>query len=578
MSIDVARARAETPGCAHRSHLNNAGAGLMPQPVVDAQIAHIELESEIGGYEAHAAAQDKIDAAYAAVARLLNCAPTEVALMENATAAWSGAFSAFEFQPGDCILTAEAEYSANFIAYLQAARRSGVEIEVVPSEDNGQLDVAALENMIDDRVKLISVTHVPTNGGLVNPAEEIGRVARAAGIPYLIDACQSAGQIHLDVEKIGCDLLSVTGRKYLRGPRGSGFLYVRQSFLEERSLEPRILDMHGAEWVEPEKYVALPNARRFENWEYNYAAVIGLGVAVSVAEILFGANMAYQGYLHPLLLFLAAFWLTSRHMCFRFAATAAWCNLGLYAACAAVSSLEQWPVASVFAYNSSSLPGYNTTTRGHCEVQCTSTPGDEGYDACLAACQDVLGGGELEPELLEREVVVYEHLGRDWYTCTVARPSGNTSAWSNTPGQVWEAQAGAMQFFAVFAAFLCAALTILNYRSEVAERGGWEASTRVYELFLRDEEQDVKLEHLMEECMPLELVPVMKEGSSSVVLQALPDVTVVAVEFVGFEAWAKRVSATDAIMLLNTFYAEMDGVAKHCGCEKIKCCCISPTP
>lgn len=283
MSIDVARARAETPGCAHRSHLNNAGAGLMPQPVVDAQIAHIELESEIGGYEAHAAAQDKIDAAYAAVARLLNCAPTEVALMENATAAWSGAFSAFEFQPGDCILTAEAEYSANFIAYLQAARRSGVEIEVVPSEDNGQLDVAALENMIDDRVKLISVTHVPTNGGLVNPAEEIGRVARAAGIPYLIDACQSAGQIHLDVEKIGCDLLSVTGRKYLRGPRGSGFLYVRQSFLEERSLEPRILDMHGAEWVEPEKYVALPNARRFENWEYNYAAVIGLGVAVDYA-------------------------------------------------------------------------------------------------------------------------------------------------------------------------------------------------------------------------------------------------------------------------------------------------------
>ncbi len=283
MTIDVARARAETPGCAHRNHLNNAGAGLMPQPVLDAQIAHLRLESEIGGYEAHAAAQDKVDATYAAIARLLNCAPTEIALMENATAAWSGAFSAFSFQPGDRILTAEAEYSANFIAYLQAARRSGVKIEPVPSEDNGQLDVAALEAMIDDRVRLIGVTHVPTNGGLVNPAEAIGKVARAAGIPYLIDACQSAGQIDLDVEKIGCDLLSVTGRKYLRGPRGSGFLYVRQSFLEERNLEPAILDMHGAEWVEPDNYSVLPNARRFENWEFNYAAVIGLGVAVDYA-------------------------------------------------------------------------------------------------------------------------------------------------------------------------------------------------------------------------------------------------------------------------------------------------------
>jgi selenocysteine lyase/cysteine desulfurase len=251
--------------------------------VLDAQIAHLRLESEIGGYEAHAAAQDKIDATYDAVARLLNCAPGEVALMENATAAWSGAFSAFSFEPGDRILTAEAEYSANFIAYLQEARRSGVKIDVVPSEDNGQLDVAALKTMIDDKVKLISVTHVPTNGGLVNPAEEIGQVARAAGIPYLIDACQSAGQIALDVEKIGCDLLSVTGRKYLRGPRGSGFLYVRQSFLEERNLEPAILDMHGAEWVEPNDYRTLPNARRFENWEFNYAAVIGLGVAVDYA-------------------------------------------------------------------------------------------------------------------------------------------------------------------------------------------------------------------------------------------------------------------------------------------------------
>ena len=281
MAIDIARARAETPSCAKVAHFNNAGAALMPRVVLDAQIDHLRLEGEMGGYEAAAAAADKIAGTYSAVARLLNCTKEEVALVENATVAWNQAFYAFDFEPGDRILTAEAEYAANYIAYLKVAKDHGVVVEVVPSDETGQLSVAALEAMIDDKVKLISVTHVPTNGGLVNPAAEIGKVARAAGIPFLLDACQSAGQLALDVEELGCDLLSVTGRKYLRGPRGSGFLYVREAMLER--LDPPMPDLHAATWVERDRYELRPDARRFENWEFNYAAIVGLGVAVDYA-------------------------------------------------------------------------------------------------------------------------------------------------------------------------------------------------------------------------------------------------------------------------------------------------------
>ncbi|MET4700598.1 cysteine desulfurase/selenocysteine lyase [Constrictibacter sp. MBR-5] len=281
MTIDLERARAETPGTAHVTHFNNAGAALPPQAVLDAAIGHLRLEAEIGGYEAAARAADAIDGCYHAVARLLNCAPDEVAVVENATRAWDMAFYSMPFRPGDRILTAQAEYASNYIAFLHAARRMGVTVEPVPDDEHGQLSVEALRGMIDDRVKLIAVTHVPTNGGLVNPAAAIGAVARAAGVPFLLDACQSVGQMPIDVAAIGCDMLSATSRKYLRGPRGMGFLYVRRGLVE--SLDPPLLDLHAASWTGPDSYEIRADARRFENWECSYAAKIGMGVAVEYA-------------------------------------------------------------------------------------------------------------------------------------------------------------------------------------------------------------------------------------------------------------------------------------------------------
>jgi cysteine desulfurase/selenocysteine lyase len=284
--IDVLKARAETPAAENGIYLNNAGCSLMPGPVIDAVQGYFALEARTGGYPTMMQEAKKIDAVYTSIASLINAKPKEIALMSSHGVAWSSVFYGLSFKEGDRILTSRSEYGANYVAFLQMQKRTGCVIDVIPCANSGATDPVALEKMIDDRVKLIAITWIPTNGGLMNPAAEIGRVANDHGIPYLLDACQAVGQTPVDVHELGCDYLTATGRKWLRGPKGTGFLYVREDRLATGNPEPAIIDDFGAPWTDANEYILVDSARRFESHEKEPALMLGLGAAAEYAQAL----------------------------------------------------------------------------------------------------------------------------------------------------------------------------------------------------------------------------------------------------------------------------------------------------
>ncbi|MGW0172786.1 aminotransferase class V-fold PLP-dependent enzyme [Rhodococcus sp. NPDC003322] len=276
--LDQDRVRADTPGCVDRVFLDSAGSSLPPAPVLDEVIAHLRREAEIGGYLAAAERADDLAEVKVALAQLLGAQPTDLALVESATRAWADFFYAVPLSAGDRILITEVEYASNAIAALQRARSTGAIVEVVPSTPAGEIDLDALHRMLDERVRIVSLVHAPTNGGLLNPVREVVDLAHGVGALVLLDACQSVGQVPIDVHDLGVDALSATGRKWLRAPRGTGFLYLRPELA--RTMEPATLDLHGAQWAEESGYRLAPDASRFEFWECSVAGRLGLGAAV----------------------------------------------------------------------------------------------------------------------------------------------------------------------------------------------------------------------------------------------------------------------------------------------------------
>ncbi|WP_329549099.1 N-methyl-L-tryptophan oxidase [Streptomyces sp. NBC_01356] len=278
--LDIAAERTRTPGSFTGHHFNAAGAALLATGTVEAVIDHLRAESLSGGYEAAQHAAPALAAVYARVAELLGARPEEVALVESATAGWQRAVSALRLRPGDRVLAARSSYVSSALHLLSAERDHGVRVELLPNGPDGAVDLEALETALrTGPAALVTAAHVPTSSGLVEPAAGIGALTQAHGVPFLLDATQSLGQLPVDMDALGCDLLVGTGRKFLRAPRGTGVLAVRRPLLDR--LAPEAPDVRGARWIAERSWELVPDAKRFELWEAAHALRLGLGAALA---------------------------------------------------------------------------------------------------------------------------------------------------------------------------------------------------------------------------------------------------------------------------------------------------------
>ncbi len=283
---EVQKLRNETAGTKNVIHLNNAGSGLMPDIVTQVQLDHIKLESQVGGYEASARMASSVQNFYTQCAQLFNCKPSNIAFTASATDAYTRALSSIPFEKGDVILTDCDDFVSNQIQFLSLQKRIGIKIVRINNATIGGVDLNDLEEKLKKyQPKLFAITHIPTNSGLVQPVDEIAKIyqkyiqGHGGKTWYILDACQSAGQMKLDVKELKCDFLSITCRKFLRGPRGTGALYISDKALDA-GLEPMFIDMRGAEWKQKDEYQQQPNAIRFEDWEFAYSTVLGTASAI----------------------------------------------------------------------------------------------------------------------------------------------------------------------------------------------------------------------------------------------------------------------------------------------------------
>ncbi len=279
--IDIESIREDTPNCENIIHFNNAGCSLMPGIVSSQLFKYLHQEQEIGGYETEKKWRDQLNQFYSSAAKLISCNSDEISFCESNTRGWQQFFYSVDLSPGDTIITTRGDYGSNIVAYIQAKKHKGVNVEFIETDDNGDLDLTHLESLINESTKLISVSHIPTACGIVNSAEKIGEIAAKYNVPYLLDACQSVGHVHIDVKKIRCTALTTTGRKYLRGPRGTGFLFVSRDYFE--NAQPANLEQQSVKLYSDDSYDLLDSARRFENFECHFAGKLALKEAMDYA-------------------------------------------------------------------------------------------------------------------------------------------------------------------------------------------------------------------------------------------------------------------------------------------------------
>lgn len=279
---DIEDLRRDTPGTQTVVHFNHSGASLMPRQVTEAIAAQLAQEARLGPHEAAVPVADRLEKMRDDAAHLLDADASEIAIMGSGSSGWGLAFASLPpFVPGDRILVGRQEWGSNLATMQLTAAGSGARIETIPCNADGSVDVAALDRMVDARVRLISLTWLPANGGLVNDAAAVGKVANRHAIPYFVDAGQALGQIPASVRDIGCDVLKGAARKFLRGPRGTALLYIRRSML------PRMRQSHFDVLSAPLSDghpIVRQDTRRYESAESSVALWLGLGEALALAR------------------------------------------------------------------------------------------------------------------------------------------------------------------------------------------------------------------------------------------------------------------------------------------------------
>nr|MBP7644166.1 aminotransferase class V-fold PLP-dependent enzyme [Saprospiraceae bacterium] len=279
-SQDITKIRKDTPGCSDKLFFNSAGSSLPVREVVDRQINYLQEEALFGGYKTMAKYASEAAEAYVEAAKLLGCEPHQVAFCESATVAYYRVISTMRFEMGDVILTSELDYISNFIVFDQLRRKHNISLAFLKKDVDGSFDLEAVRKQFTElHPKMVAVTHVPTSSGVVQDVIAIGKLCNEFEVLYLVDGCQSVGQLEVDVKAIGCDFLSCTGRKFLRGPRGTGFLYVSDRALT-MNLVPISADGDTTIWQSADEFEYGNTAKKFETFERSYSNLLGFGAAL----------------------------------------------------------------------------------------------------------------------------------------------------------------------------------------------------------------------------------------------------------------------------------------------------------
>lgn len=263
-------------------YFNNAGAGLMSKGTYETLTNHMEIEMNVGAYKAAAIKSDAVNNFYLLAAKLLNAgSKDEIAFIDSASRGWNLIIYGLDIKESDVIVTLSSEYGTNLLTIYDIAKRTHCGIKVIQCDNEGNFSLDDVDQALQSGGTILAVSHVAAQGSIVNPVVELGILAQKYDAIYIVDGCQAVGQIKVDVQQINCCAYVTAGRKWLRGPRGTGILYVRRN----APIRTPQIDLASADLVFDELGTVVDvkvrdDAKQFELWEKSTSSLLGLANAI----------------------------------------------------------------------------------------------------------------------------------------------------------------------------------------------------------------------------------------------------------------------------------------------------------